>query len=282
MATYAIGDLQGCGDALMRLLDVLRFDPAADSLWFVGDLVNRGPQSLATLRAVRALGEQATVVLGNHDLHLVAAAAGVRRIGAQDTLDDVLAAPDRDELIDWVRRRPLAHAATLASADGPRSVLMTHAGVLPAWSVADALARAAEVEAVLRGPDWQALIAHMYGDLPDRWDEGLAGYERLRFIINAFTRMRLVSAAEGRLEFKTKEQVHRAPPGFVPWYDVPGRRAAGTLVVFGHWSAQGLVDRPDVVGLDTGCVWGGALTAVHLENRALVQVSCPQYRRPGS
>ena len=269
----AIGDLQGCADALDRLLEAARFDPARERAWFCGDLVNRGPSSLAALRRVRALGEAAVTVLGNHDLHLLAVAAGVRRPHRSDTLDDILRAPERDALIDWLRHRPLAHA------EG--DLLMVHAGVLPAWSAARTLELAAEVERVLRGEHWRAFLADMYGNEPAAWDDGLQGAARLRVIVNALTRMRFVTP-DGAMEFDTKEGAAGAPPGHVPWFDAPGRRTAGSAtVVFGHWSTLGLVMRPDLIALDTGCVWGGRLSAVRLPQRAVVQVDCPMAQAPG-
>ncbi len=276
MATYAIGDLQGCADALERLLSLLGFDERHDRLWLVGDLVNRGPESLRTLRRVKALGPAASVVLGNHDLHLLALAAGVKRAGSADTLSEILDAPDAVELIDWLRRRPLAHSAKVEG----ESFLMVHAGVLPQWSVEDALSRAAEVETVLSGQDWRVFMADLYGDQPNRWDNALEGHDRLRLIVNSFTRLRFCSA-EGVLDLKTKEGAEHAPLGYLPWFDIPKRRADGSTILFGHWSTLGLVNRPRLIGLDTGCVWGGALTAIRLENRALAQVACPQYRAPG-
>jgi bis(5'-nucleosyl)-tetraphosphatase (symmetrical) len=276
MAIYAIGDLQGCAEALDRLLEALRFDTSQDRLWLVGDLVNRGPESLRTLRTVHALGSAAQVVLGNHDLHLLALACGVKRTHASDTLDEILGAPDAHELIEWLRRRPLAHVERI----GEKQFLMVHAGILPDWSVEDTLARAGEVGRVLESDLWRDFLRDVYGDQPERWAESLTGHARLRVIVNCLTRLRFCNP-DGVLDLKTKEGADHAPPGFVPWFEVPGRKAAATTIVFGHWSTLGLVNRPNLVGLDTGCVWGGALTAVRLENRALVQVACPQYRAPG-
>jgi bis(5'-nucleosyl)-tetraphosphatase (symmetrical) len=269
---WAIGDLQGCDAALGEVL--ARCDPDGDApLWFAGDLVNRGPDSLAALRRVRALGARATVVLGNHDLHLLAVAAGIRPARRGDTLDAVLAAPDRDALVDWLRTRPLAHLQ-----DGR---LLVHAGVFPQWTAEQALALSREVSDVLAGPDWGDFLRVMYGNSPDRWDETLAGDDRLRAIVNALTRMRFVTT-DGRMDFAVKESASAGPPGLMPWFDVPGRRTAGVTVVCGHWSTLGLVLRPDLVALDTGCVWGGRLTAVRLSDRAVVQVGCPQARIPGT
>lgn len=262
MATYAIGDLQGCLDPLLALLREIRFDPHEDRLWFTGDLVNRGPQSLETLRFVRSLGERAITVLGNHDLHLLALAAGCGRPRADDTLDGILNAEDRDELLEWLRRRPMLHA------EG--EYVLVHAGLLPQWSVRQARELAAEVEARLRAPDYGDFLAKLWGNQPDRWDDALQGIDRWRVIVNAMTRMRFCSA-QGVMEFQTKGEVRAAPPGYMPWFDVPGRASADATVVFGHWSALGWYERPNLLGLDSGCVWGGRLTAVRLEDRRVFQ-----------
>ncbi|MCS7100214.1 MAG: symmetrical bis(5'-nucleosyl)-tetraphosphatase [Burkholderiaceae bacterium] len=269
---WVIGDLQGCLPALERLLAAL--DPD-EPLLFLGDLVNRGPQSLACLRFVRALGARATVLLGNHDLHLLAVAAGIRPLHADDTLQEILQAPDHEELLDWLRARPLAHRQAGA--------LFVHAGVLPPWTVEQTLALAAEVEACLRAPDYRRFLACMYGNAPARWDETLSGADRLRCVINALTRLRFV-AADGTMDFKVKEGTHAAPPGLLPWFDHPERAThparGGLPVIFGHWSTLGLLNRPDAVCLDTGCVWGGRLTAMRWPQRAFVQVTCPPWRSP--
>ena len=284
MARIAIGDIQGCHDELRELLRTARFSADRDELWFVGDLVNRGPDSLGVLRFVRDLGDNARVVLGNHDLHLLAVArsAGVRRLRKDDTLDEVLAAPDREALLDWLQMRPLAvHSPADSGARGDlRPDLMVHAGVPPQWSVADTLRIAAEVEAALRA-DAPALFAAMYGDKPDRWDDALVGHDRLRFAINALTRMRFVDR-EGRVDLKLKGAPAAAPAGWLPWFEAPGRRSATARVIMGHWSTLGLIDRPDLLALDTGCVWGGALTAVSLDDPARRwQVACAGHRAPG-
>ncbi len=290
MSTYAIGDLQGCAASFDALLDHVRFDPAHDRAWLVGDLVNRGPDSLGALRRVVGLGDAAAVVLGNHDLHLLAVAAGVRRAGRDDTLDALLSAPDADALLDWLRHRPMAHRATLGDAD----VLMVHAGVLPGWNADDTMRRAAELEAALRSDGWREALATMFGNEPDRWRDDLAGADRLRAIVNVLTRLRFCSA-DGRIDFKAKDAPALAgssfpppPEGFMPWFDVPGRRTRDALLVVGHWSTLGLLMRANddggpggVIALDTGCVWGGALTAVRLEDRAVFQVPCPQAMAPG-
>lgn len=272
MSTYAIGDLQGCHASLMLLLEKLAQTDARARLIFVGDLVNRGPHSLATLRAIRAMGDRAVALLGNHDLHLLAVSQGIRKAHGSDTLDDILQAPDRDELLDWVRQRPLAHFE--------EGHLMVHAGVLPQWPATQVLSLAQEVETVLRGPDWVQFLRGMYGNEPARWDDALAGADRLRCIVNALTRIRYCTP-EGAMELSNKQAFGPQLQGFLPWFDMPQRRTAGTPIVFGHWSTLGLVLRPDLIGLDTGCVWGGKLTALRLSDRAIVQVACPQYQQPG-
>ena len=273
---YLVGDLQGCCDALERLLAEIAFSPSRDHLWLLGDLVNRGPQSLATLRRLRALDGSATCLLGNHDLHLLAVAAGERRAGRSDTLADILDAADCPALLDWLRRQRMACRAC--------GWLLVHAGVVPQWDAAQTLALAAEVEALLRGDELAAFWPHMYGDEPRRWDDTLAGAARLRFVINVLTRIRFVDAADGALELLLKEGADAAPPGVVPWFDAPGRRTQGVPIAFGHWSTLGLVVRPDLLAIDTGCVWGGALTAVRVDDgaREVIQVPCEQAQRPGS
>jgi bis(5'-nucleosyl)-tetraphosphatase (symmetrical) len=266
VATYAIGDVQGCYDELVELLDRIAFDPARDRVWLTGDLVNRGPKSLATLRFVRDLGDAAVTVLGNHDLSLIAAAAGHRRSRkrpSRDGIDEVLEAPDAAELVEWLRRRPLVHRA-----DGH---LLVHAGVLPTWSADEITAIAREVERVLGSDQWGELCANMYGDDPRAWDDSLVGWERIRLAINACTRMRFCSP-EGVLDLGANGSAADAPPGFVPWFHVPDRAAADTVVVCGHWAMLGLHVTPNVLHLDSGCVWGGSLTAIRLEDRALFQV----------
>jgi bis(5'-nucleosyl)-tetraphosphatase (symmetrical) len=258
MAVFAIGDLQGCHDEFRALLDRLQFDPGCDRLWLTGDLVNRGPGSLAALRYVRSLGAAASVVLGNHDLHLLAVASDPgHRLKRGDTLDAVLAAPDREELLGWLRERPLALS------DPALGWSMVHAGLPPQWDIATALACAAEVEAALRAAP-REFFAAMYGDQPDRWSPDLAGAERLRFTVNCLTRLRLC-ASDGRLLLKFKGPPGEAPAGALPWFRVPGRLSASARVLFGHWSALGYYDGDGVVSLDTGCVWGGALTAYRLD-----------------
>ena len=265
MATYAIGDVQGCFDELQVLLGETGFDRRRDHLWFVGDLVNRGPASLATLRFVRDLGHAATTVLGNHDLHLLALAHGFAKPREDDTLDDVLGAPDRDEILDWLRCLPLIHAES--------GVALVHAGLLPQWSVRKAEALAAEVEVELRGPGCRDFLASLYGSRPERWDDDLRGMDRLRVIVNAMTRMRFCTP-EGAMEFHSKGEATQAPAGYLPWFDVPNRKSADHVLVCGHWSALGLRMAPGLLLLDSGCVWGGKLSAVRLEDRRLYQVPC--------
>ncbi len=267
MATIAIGDVQGCYDQLMRLLERADYDEQRDTLWFVGDLVNRGPQSLATVRFVKSLGSRQVTVLGNHDLALLVVAAGIHKPHRGDTFGDILAAPDRDELLAWLRHQKLMHA------DGGWA--MVHAGLLPQWSIAQALACAREVETALQGPDYGEFLKDMYGNEPLRWRDDLAGYDRLRIIVNAMTRMRLATA-DGTLEFSHKLGLANAPAGYLPWYDVPQRASRGATVIFGHWAALGLLLREDVACLDSGCVWGRSLSALRLEDRRLIQCGCPE------
>jgi len=275
MATYLIGDVQGCDEALGRLLQTVDFSASRDTLYLLGDLVNRGPDSVAVLRRMMALDGAAHCVLGNHDLHALALAAGVRAPGHMDTLQALLQAPDRDGLLAWLRQQAMAQQA--------QGVLMVHAGVLPQWSAADTLAHASELEGVLRGPGWLDFLRQMYGNEPARWDNALQGWPRLRVIVNALTRLRFC-AADGTMEFDTKEGADAAPPGCMPWFDVPGRRTAGDVVAFGHWSTLGWLDRRDVIALDSGCVWGGCLSALRLQPHGaheLLQVRCPQTQVPG-
>jgi bis(5'-nucleosyl)-tetraphosphatase (symmetrical) len=268
MAVYAIGDLQGCLDPLKRLLDRIAFDPAGDRLWFCGDLVNRGPASLETLRFVRNLGDAAVCVLGNHDLHLLAIAWDDNRAPKKrDTLEELLAAPDRGALLEWLRRRPLLHH------DPELDFTLVHAGLPPQWDLDTARAAATELEAVLGGNRFVDFLRSMYGNLPDRWDEDLAGVDRLRYIVNAFTRMRYVRT-DGSLDFENNGPPHRAPPDLVPWFRFPGRQSAGLRMVFGHWSTLGEIAHEGAYSLDTGCVWGGRLTALCLDNLTRTCVEC--------
>ncbi|WP_276268139.1 symmetrical bis(5'-nucleosyl)-tetraphosphatase [Cupriavidus basilensis] len=269
----AIGDLQGCAASLDEL--ITQRLPADSRLRFVGDLVNRGPASARTLRTVRQLGERAESVLGNHDIHLLAVAAGVRKTGRGDTLGDILESPDCNELITWLRHRPLAIHEN--------GFLLVHAGVLPQWTAAQVMELAGEVERELRGPGWKAFLGGIFGNAANRWDAGLRGIERQRVVVNALTRLRFCNE-EGVMDLKTKDGPGSMPAGYMPWFDVPGRRTEDTTVVCGHWSTLGLVMRPNLMALDTGCVWGGKLTAARLARdpaqRSLIQVACPQYCDP--
>lgn len=265
MATYAIGDIQGCYDPLRRLLDRIGFDESRDTLWLAGDIVNRGPQTVQVMRFLRGLGDRAVTILGNHDLHLLVVAAGVRRPHRSDTLDELLRAPDRDELLDWLRSRSMMHH--------DKGYAMVHAGLLPQWSIAQAMALAAEVEAALRGPGYADFLCQMYGNHPLRWHDGLEGHDRLRVIVNAMTRLRLCTP-EGEMEFAHKKGLSEAPPGYIPWFDVPSRASRGTPLIFGHWAALGLVVREELLCLDSGCVWGRQLTALRLEDRSLFHCDC--------
>jgi bis(5'-nucleosyl)-tetraphosphatase (symmetrical) len=278
MRTYAIGDLQGCHAETVALVErILEREHGNEppAILFCGDLINRGPDSLSTLRYVQALaqgsGGRIDAVLGNHDLHLLAVANGIRPESGSDTLDTILAAPDREALLHWLRERPLALQA--------KGHLLVHGGVLPQWSADQALALAGEVAEALRGEHWTGFLADMYGNLPDRWDDDLRGTARLRCIVNALTRMRFCSA-EGVMDFKLKESATAdAASGLMPWFTVPGRRTADVTVVFGHWSALGLRLEHNWIALDSGCVWGGQLSAVCLDDRSLLQVECPEFRR---
>jgi bis(5'-nucleosyl)-tetraphosphatase (symmetrical) len=269
MALYAIGDVQGCDAELGQLLHALRFSPDKDRVWFVGDLVNRGPASLQVLRRVRALGGSAAVTLGNHDLHLLALAHGFGRQKRDDTLSDVLAAPDRDSLLDWLAQLPLCVE------DRTLNLCMLHAGLSPQWDMPTARRCAREFEQALRREP-STLFEKMYGDQPDRWDEALKGTERLRYIVNCFTRLRYIDT-EGRLELHAKGAPKKAQRGsLIPWYEAPQARWRGTRLVVGHWSTLGFFRNADVTALDTGCVWGGSLTALRLDvpDAAPVQVAC--------
>ena len=270
MATWAIGDVQGCAAELEALLDRIGYSPARDRLWFVGDLVNRGPRSLDVLRLVAGLGDSSVVVLGNHDLHLLAAARGAGLRDGDESLAPVLAAPDRGRLLDWLQsRRMLHHDASLGR-------VMIHAGLPPQWDLDRARSCAAELEQVLQGEASGAFFEHMYGNQPDLWHDDLSGMDRLRYTVNALTRLRACDAS-GRMLLKLKGPVDRLPPGAMPWFRVPGRLTAGVSVVCGHWSALGYHDSDGVLALDTGCVWGGTLTARRLDaDGAQVSVSSDQ------
>ena len=265
MAIYAVGDIQGCHTKLVQLLEKIRFDPQLDKLWLVGDLVNRGPDSLRVLRLVKSLGESAITVLGNHDLHLLAVAHGTSRLHRGDTLDEILNAPDREELLTWLRNQRLLHV------EG--EFVLVHAGLLPGWTLEQAAGLAREVEAALQSDDYVDFLAHMYGNQPNAWTDDLTGYERLRVITNALTRMRICTE-RGKMEFNFKAELQNIPPGYRPWFDIPERESRNSTVIFGHWSALGLLIRPKAIALDTGCLWGGPLTAIRLEDREVIQVEC--------
>jgi bis(5'-nucleosyl)-tetraphosphatase (symmetrical) len=266
MATYAVGDIQGCFDSFRRLLDRCAFDPAADRLWLVGDLVNRGPRSLETLRFVRSLGEAAVTVLGNHDLYLLMVAeGGAKYRGKDDTLQEILDAPDSGELLHWIRMQRLFHR------EGDYGLV--HAGLLPQWTAARAQELAAEVETALRGPSYREFILNLWGSEPATWSDELTGWARLRVIVNAMTRLRFCTP-EGVMEFLTKGEALAAPVGHLPWFEVPGRLSRDSVLVTGHWSALGLRLLPNLLALDSGCLWGGHLTALRLEDRQVFQVDC--------
>jgi bis(5'-nucleosyl)-tetraphosphatase (symmetrical) len=276
MTTYAIGDIQGCYDELMSLLQLIHFDPTKDQLWFTGDLVNRGPASLQVLRAVRELGDAAITVLGNHDLHLLAVAQGAAPFHSSDTLQDILTAPDRDELLHWLRQQPLLYH------DAALDYTLVHAGLPPQWDLATAQACAHELENMLRGDNYWEFFQHMYGNTPDVWADDLSSWDRLRFITNSFTRLRYCDA-DGRFDFKSKGKPGTQPAGVFPWFEVPGRRSANLRILFGHWSTLGLQRGDNIVSLDTGCLWGGQLTALQLgADDAIYCVECTGHQRPGS
>jgi len=282
MALYMIGDVQGCNGALQRLLDVISYSPSRDTLYFLGDLVNRGPDSAGVLRRLMSYGASAQCILGNHDLHLLAAAFGARRPSRKDTMDGVLKAPDRHAMLEWLRHQRMAillqHPAS--------TCLMVHAGVLPAWTATKTIALAREVEAMLRSTELPDFLHQMYGNAPAQWADSLSGVDRLRVIVNALTRLRFCTPA-GEMEFSVSDGPGAAPAGYLPWFDVPNRQSASVQVAFGHWSTLGWLNRPDVLSLDTGCVWGGRLSALRInESRLggrheLIQVQCEQAQKPG-
>jgi bis(5'-nucleosyl)-tetraphosphatase (symmetrical) len=275
MAVYAIGDVQGCYDELQELLATIHFDPQCDHLWFVGDLVNRGPKSLETLRYVRELGSAAITVLGNHDLHLLAAAHGIRpNTIDDDTLEPILAAPDRDKLIDWLRRLPLLYH------DGDLGYLMVHAGLPPQWDLTLARQCAGEVETMLRSDRLEVFLSHMYGNKPKQWSDSLTGWDRLRFIVNCFTRMRFCDR-NGRLELKGSGPPGTQPAGYFPWYEIPGRATEGMNIIFGHWSTLPSQDISGIYPIDSGCLWGGQLTALRIDTRPVrIDLPCRGWLKP--
>lgn len=267
MTTFAIGDLHGCLDPLKRLLDKVRFEPGNDTIWFVGDLVNRGPQSLDTLRFVKALGDNAISVLGNHDLHLLAVINGIRRTGGRDTLDDILAADDLDELTHWLRHLPLLHRSEALD------ITMVHAGIHPKWDLSLAQDMATEVETALRADNYVQFLERMYGNKPAKWSKKLGKHRRRRFAINAFTRMRLCSR-KGELDFSNTGPPSKAPKELMPWYAVPNRKPIDGRILFGHWSAHPAFAISNVVPLDRGAVWGGSLAALALETGVTSTIDC--------
>lgn len=268
MATYAIGDVQGCLEPLECLLKKINFKPGKDQLWFAGDLINRGPDSLATLRLLYKLRDSITLVLGNHDLHFLAVYYGLRKAGKNDTLDALLVAPDRADLVYWLRQQKLVHH------DPQLGFTLVHAGIPPQWTLTDALARAQEVEQVLQSDSPELLLAHMYGNTPAVWHDDLQGAERLRVITNYFTRMRFCSA-QGQLELDTKESAAAAPTGFAPWFSLAGRKMRNDNIIFGHWAAlEGKANTKHIFALDTGCVWGGELTALRLDDGVFFSCNC--------
>ncbi|MFT6640321.1 MAG: bis(5'-nucleosyl)-tetraphosphatase (symmetrical) [Flavobacteriaceae bacterium] len=258
MTTYVIGDLQGCLTPLKRLLDHLQFEPAHDTLWFVGDLINRGPESLETLRYVKALGKSAITVLGNHDLHLLAVVHGIRKASSKDTLEEIVRAPDRDELCHWLARRPLLHT------DKKLGHTLVHAGIHPLWSLKRAHKMAREIHHTLKG-DLQGFLATMYGNTPTHWNKNLPSAERQRFAVNAFTRMRYCYA-DGQLNFDFNGAPSAAPDNLYPWYAITNRKALDTQIVFGHWSSHPSICKPGIIPTDRGCVWGGSLAAYAIES----------------
>lgn len=281
MALYLIGDLQGCDSALQRLLDHISFSPSRDTLFFLGDLVNRGPDSAGVLRRLMALGDAAQCVLGNHDLHLLATSVGARKPGRKDTLAQVLQAPDAPVMLDWLRHQRLA--MSLKHAD--QTYLMVHAGVQPTWSAKKTIALAQEVEAVLQSPSMAEFLHQMYGNTPTRWSDELRGMARLRVIVNTLTRMRYLSL-DGEMDLESTEGLSATPANHCAWFDMPERKTSKIVVAFGHWSTLGWLDRSDVFALDSGCVWGGKLSALKLgesakDDHTLTQVSCEQSQQPG-
>lgn len=271
MAVYAIGDIQGCYDELLRLLDVIEFNESDDQLWFAGDLVNRGPKSLETLRFVKSLGSAAVSVLGNHDLHLLATALRERRPGKKDSLTSILEAPDRDELLHWLRHRPLFHHND--------AYCLVHAGLPPQWSFAMSHKMARMVENLLQGPDYRSFFKSMYGDRPAQWSEQLNSFEQARFAVNCFTRMRYCDA-DGKLDFSHKGPLGSQPEHLLPWFAVPGRKSTDKKIVFGHWSTLGYYEGYNCYAIDTGCLWGGELTALQLgQNVTRYSVDCLQSKK---
>jgi bis(5'-nucleosyl)-tetraphosphatase (symmetrical) len=285
MALYLIGDLQGCDAPLQRLLDTLAFSPSRDTLFLLGDLVNRGPASELVVRRLMGYGASAQCLLGNHDLHLLATAHGARKPSRKDTLAQVIDAPDRDALLHWLTHQKLAMQITV----GRRDVLMVHAGVLPGWTATDTLQLAGEIERVLRSPEAGNFFSAMYGNAPNAWNPALQGTDRLRVVVNALTRLRFCTP-QGAMEFEATGNAASAPAGYLPWFDVPGRKTADVAVAFGHWSTLGWLGRDDVFAMDSGCVWGGCLSALKVSpakggtgiDTERIQVPCEQAQKPGN
>lgn len=280
MSIYCIGDIQGCDSALERLLHTVDYSPSRDQVYLLGDLVNRGPESLQVLeRCIRHEGSM-HAILGNHDLHLLARYYGARKPGKRDTLDEILLSPQKNKLIDWVRQQPLMRQIQI----GSTPLTMVHAGLLPQWSTAQALSLAHEVEDVLKGSDCAKFMHKMYGNQPDQWHEDLQGYDRLRVIVNAMTRLRFCTL-QGKMDFDSAESAESAPEGLLPWFQVPGRASASTVITFGHWSTLGLQDSHNILAMDTGCVWGGCLSAMRygnsLDEREVIQIACEAAQQPG-
>ncbi len=266
MSIYAIGDIQGCYDELLRLLDAIQFNETNDQLWFAGDLVNRGPKSLETLRFVKSLGNSAVTVLGNHDLHLIATSLKQRKPHKKDSLSQILEAPDRDELLYWLRHRPLFHHN--------KQFCLLHAGLPPQWNLSQTQKMAVKVEKILRGPGYISFFKTMYGDKPDRWDKDLSNIEKARFVVNCFTRMRYCDA-NGKLDFHHKGPLGSQPENLMPWFKVPGRKSADMKIIFGHWSTLGFYQGHNCYAIDTGCLWGGELTALKLGKKVTkICVTC--------
>lgn len=282
MATYLIGDVQGCFSALQRLLKKIQYSPSTDTVYLLGDLVNRGPDSLGVLRYCREHEGSIQVLLGNHDLHLLATAYGIRKSGKRDTLNPILHSPECKDLLRWLAQQPLVRHLTSAQGD---AALLVHAGVLPSWTLQDTLRYADEVHAQLRSPDIAQFLATMYGNTPSYWSDSWQGADRLRVIVNALTRLRFCSA-DGVMDFESNESAQHAPQGLLPWFDCPGRRTSDVTIAFGHWSTLGLRNEDKLIALDTGCVWGGCLSALEISNtdwhqRQLHQVHCTQEQKPG-
>lgn len=278
MAVYAIGDIQGCFDELQALLVKIRFDVSTDKLWFAGDLVNRGPKTLEVMRFVKSLGPAATTVLGNHDLHLLAVASGCANVKKSDTVNSVLAAPDSQELLDWLRKQPLIHH------DAKLGFTMVHAGLPPQWDLKTALSCANEVESILGSNVYKEFFKHMYGNKPDIWSDDLSGWGRLRYIVNCFSRLRYCDT-QGKLALNEKGEPGNQTQGLLPWFEVPGRKSENLRIIFGHWSTLRLykIKQENVFAVDTGCVWGDTLTAISLvENPEYFSIDCPGVCKPGS